>query len=108
MAISSRLARAPRAAVVGPGTGSARAKFEWSSLWQKYRLRKSSGRQTTRAPSLAAWRINASATARLRAASLVQRIWTSPILNAASVILVRRIGDRPAEGNAMGGPRDEF
>ena len=35
---------------MGPGIGSARSKKRWSSIWQKYWLRKSSWRQTICAP----------------------------------------------------------
>ena len=40
--------------VEGPGMVSARSNVAASSLWQKYGERKSSGRQTTRAPAAAA------------------------------------------------------
>ncbi len=39
-----------RVSVEGPGMGSARPKRAWSSRWQKYWARKSSGRQTSWAP----------------------------------------------------------
>ena len=62
------------AAVLGPGIGSARSKLAWSSVWQKYWLRNSSGRQISWAPSRAAARMRSSARARLSAGSVEQRI----------------------------------
>src|ERR687889_552871 len=56
----SSAARAPRRSVLGPGIGSARSKNLWSSIWQKYWLRKSSWRQTICAPRAAASRMPAS------------------------------------------------
>src|SRR6266480_529284 len=51
-------ATSPSAAVDFPGTSSAKSKFLWSSVWQKYCDRKSSGRQTISPPCLAASRIS--------------------------------------------------
>src|SRR6185436_1797336 len=76
-------AAAPSAAVVGPGTGSARSKRRASSLWQKYGERKSSGRHTTAAPAAAASLIPASARSMLAAGSADMAICTSPTLNPA-------------------------
>src|SRR6516165_4568058 len=66
------------ASVEGPGIGSARSKLAWSSVWQKYCERKSSGRQITCAPALAASRTRATARSRLSRGSVEQRIWTRP------------------------------
>ncbi len=64
--------RAPTSAsffVEGPGIGSARSKRRRSSRWQKYCVRKSSGRQTIFAPSRAASRMWPSAAAKFASGS---------------------------------------
>src|SRR5438105_12087059 len=73
---SSR-ASSPRTNVDFPGTASARSKFLWSSVWQKYCDRKSSGRQTISAPFLAASRMKSIAREKLFSGSAPQRICTS-------------------------------
>src|SRR5262245_16715607 len=81
--ITILLARAvsDSSSVVGPGIGSARSNFAWSSDWQKYWLRNSSGRQTSVAPCWAASTMRARARHRLSSGSAEQRICTRPILN---------------------------
>src|SRR5450432_4203303 len=74
------LATRASASVDGPGIGSARSKLAWSSVWQKYCERKSSGRQMTRAPAAAASRTRAMARSRLSRGSAEQRICTRPRL----------------------------
>src|SRR5712692_1281457 len=64
--------------VVGPGIGSARSKREASSRWQKYCVRKSSGRQTTWAPRLDAACTCSTARARFSSGSGPQRSCTNP------------------------------
>src|ERR1700678_3193940 len=66
---------AARRAVDGPGMSSARAKRAWSSRWQKYWARKSSGRQMSWAPSRAARRTRSAAWSRLAAMEGAQAIW---------------------------------
>src|ERR1700735_2858106 len=65
------------AAVEGPGMGSATEKSAWSSRWQKYCARKSSGRQMSLAPAMAASRTRATALARLASVEGSQDIWMS-------------------------------
>src|SRR6185436_13975629 len=77
------------ASVVRPGIGSARSKFAWSSAWQKYWLRNSSGRQTICAPRPAAPAMCAIARARLSSGSGEQRICTRPILKVLGAATVR-------------------
>src|SRR3954467_451654 len=100
--ITTRLSRAvwASASVVAPGIGSARSKLAWSSIWQKYWLRNSSGRQTSFAPRSAPSTMRARARARLSCGSAEQRICTRPILNvfgAATVRLLLHEGDDVAE-----------
>src|SRR6266849_1603429 len=64
--------------VVGPGIGSARLNREASSRWQKYCVRKSSGRQSTWAPRLEAACICSTARARFSSGSGPQRSCTNP------------------------------
>src|SRR5579859_2963501 len=64
--------------VVGPGMGSARSNREASSRWQKYCVRKSSGRQTTCAPRLAAACTCSTARFKFSSGSAPQRSWTRP------------------------------
>src|SRR5207249_8860367 len=71
----------PSASVVGPGTGSARSNAAWSSRWQKYCERNSSGRQITCAPWPAASRTRRVAVSRLATGSGAQRICTRPTRN---------------------------
>src|SRR4026209_1094491 len=77
-------ATSPSAAVDFPGTSSAKSKFLWSSVWQKYCDLKSSGRQTICAPCLAASRINSNARPRFFSGSAPQRIWINPIFVMSS------------------------
>src|SRR3954470_20323930 len=77
------------AAVLGPGIGSARSKLAWSSDWQKYWLRNSSGKQTRVAPRSAASTMRARARARLSSGSAEQRICTRPILKVVGAATVR-------------------
>src|SRR6185369_2805299 len=77
------------AAVLGPGIGSARSKLAWSSVWQKYWLRNSSGRQTRAAPRPAASTMRARARFRLSSGSVEQRICTRPILKVLGAATVR-------------------
>src|SRR5947207_12604253 len=88
---TTRLSRAVShsASVVGPGIGSARSKLAWSSVWQKYWLRNSWGRQTSFAPRSAASTMRARARARLSCGSAEQRICTRPIWNALGAATVR-------------------
>src|SRR4051812_3575389 len=79
--IFSSAAIGASAAVVGPGIGSARSKNAWSSDWQKYGDRNSSGRQTTSAPRRAASRTRAIAFSRFSARSVEQLICTRPSVN---------------------------
>src|SRR6185369_9875046 len=81
----------PSAAVVGPGIGSARSKNAWSSDWQKYCDRNSSGRQTTSAPRWAASRTRAIAFSRLAARSVEQLIWTRPSVKALAGGMTRSV-----------------
>ena len=60
---------------MGPGIGSASAKRAWSSRWQKYWARKSSGRQTIWAPARAASRTRSAAWSRFCAVEGAQAIW---------------------------------
>src|SRR5207237_10664690 len=60
-----------------PGISSASSKFLWSSVWQKYWERKSSGRQTIPAPFLAASRMKSRARENFFSESAQQRICTS-------------------------------
>src|SRR5437868_10148309 len=60
-----------------PGISSASSKFLWSSVWQKYWERKSSGRQTIPAPFLAASRMKSRAREKFFSESAQQRICTS-------------------------------
>ena len=60
-----------------PGISSASSKFLWSSVWQKYWERKSSGRQTIPAPFLAASRMKSRAREKFFSGSAPQRICTS-------------------------------
>src|ERR1051325_229396 len=77
------------ASVDGPGIGSARSKLAWSSVWQKYGLRNSSGRQTICAPRPAASTTRARARRRLSSGSGEQRICTRPILKVLGAVTVR-------------------
>src|SRR5919107_3473049 len=81
----SSAARAPRRSVLGPGIGSARSKNLWSSIWQKYWLRKSSWRQTICAPRAAASRMPATAVRKLASGSSPQRDWTRPSVTRSRV-----------------------
>ena len=67
---------------IGPGISSASAKLAWSSDWQKYCERKSSGRQTICAPCFAASRMRAIALARFASGSGPHCICTSAILRS--------------------------
>src|SRR5262245_43515059 len=89
--ITILLARAvsDSSSVVGPGIGSARSNLAWSSLWQKYWLRNSSGRQTSVAPCWAASTMRARARQRLSSGSAEQRICTRPILKVLGAATVR-------------------
>ena len=78
MTTPSSPASRPSSAVLGPGIGSARAKWAWSSVWQKYWLRNSSCRQTICAPFPAASRTPATAFLMFSAGSDEQAICTSP------------------------------
>src|SRR5665213_2902093 len=71
------------AAVEGPGMDSAVAKRAWSSRWQKYCARKSSGRQMSFAPASAASRTRATALSRFAWVSGEQDIW----MRATRVVL---------------------
>src|SRR5580700_10531758 len=80
----------PNASVVGPGTDSANSKFAVSSRWQKYRERKSSGRQTTWAPVRAASSIRELARDRLSAELALTAICTRPTLNFCGVVTIQK------------------
>src|SRR6266571_9278260 len=77
IATPSSPANSLRAEVDLPGISSANSKFLWSSVWQKYCDRKSSGRQTIAAPFLAASRMNSIAREKFFSGSTPQRICTS-------------------------------
>src|SRR5262249_54113029 len=98
-----RRAVSDSASVVGPGTGSARSKTAGSSRWQKYCDRKSSGRQTTRAPFPAASSMPATALRRFSAASAVALIWTSPIENFSAFIPAEPTSSPSHGGGGQGG-----
>src|SRR3954468_10432991 len=74
-----------RASVLGPGIGSARSNWAWSSVWQKYWLRNSSGRHTISAPRWAASRTFVTARSRLTAGSVPMRICTAASLNVGGL-----------------------
>ncbi len=94
----------PSASVEGPGMGSARSKLAWSSDWQKYCERKSSGRQMICPPCPAASRTRAMALSKLAGGSGPHCIWISATRVAAlcdwrissfgSATVLRRKGDR--------------
>ena len=67
--------------MVGPGIGSARSNRAASSVWQKYWVRNSSGRQAIWAPRSAAWRSIVHARRRLSSGSVEHRIWIRPTVN---------------------------
>jgi hypothetical protein len=80
------------ASLVGPGTGSAKSKRACSSDWQKYGVRKSSWRQTSSAPRMAASSMPAIARARFAPASSgTQRICTSPTRSVRAGVPVRAV-----------------
>src|SRR5882724_9548610 len=81
-------------AVVGPGISSANAKFAWSSAWQKYWERNSSGRQTIWAPCFAASRMRAIAFAMFAVGSVPHCIWTRAtfVIPTRGWALLHRIG----------------
>ncbi len=81
MTTPNSAASAAKRSVVGPGIGSARSNSAVSSRWQKYWVRKSSGRQMTCAPRCAASRTCATARSRLSSGSGEQRICTKPTVN---------------------------
>src|ERR1041385_3317039 len=70
----------PNDSVEGPGISSASAKLAWSSDWQKYCDRKSSGRQIICAPCRAASRTRVTAFAKFAAGSGPHCICTSATL----------------------------
>src|SRR3990167_5355636 len=72
-------ANGDRAWVVGPGMVSARSKCLDSSVWQKYRVRKSSGSEMICAPFAAAILIPDTAFLRLSPGFLPQDIWINAI-----------------------------
>ncbi len=74
-------------AVDGPGIGSARSNNRKSSRWQKYCVRKSSGRQTMFAPSRAASRMRLSAEAKFASGSAPMRICTRATVNLRAVVI---------------------
>ena len=69
MATRNSRANSESRAVEGPGISSARSKSRSSSRWQKYCVRKSSGRQTIFAPRRAASRMCPTAEAKLASGS---------------------------------------
>src|SRR6202046_263836 len=75
------------AAVEGPGMDSAVEKRAWSSRWQKYCARKSSGRQMSFAPASAASRTRATALARFASVEGSQDIWMRATRVAMSDLL---------------------
>src|SRR5271157_2446126 len=85
----------PKASVVGPGILSASLKFSWSSLWQKYRERKSSCVQIMFAPRRAAFSARASALPVFSAGSSEQACWRSPRVTLPISVddLVERVFD---------------
>src|SRR5882724_9865035 len=87
------------ASLDGPGIGSASSKFAWSSVWQKYRERKSSGRQITCAPAFAASRTRATARSRFSRGSLEQRIWMRPKVTLSGVAIRPTILAAPAKAS---------
>ena len=81
--------------MVGPGIGSARPKFAWSSVWQKYWLRNSSCRQTICAPFRAASPMPAIAFCRFSSGSVLQRICTRPsVTDRVELAMGEKIGAR--------------
>ncbi len=97
------------AVVDGPGIGSARSNSPASSCWQKYCVRKSSGRHTRRAPWSAATPASLAALRTFSSASGVGDIWMSPtayfllVVTAVKVLELRGRSKRRA-GHA-GQPR---
>ncbi len=89
------LATAPIASVDGPGTGSARSNVFTSSFWQKYGVRKSSGRHITSAPRSAASSTRDTAMRRLSSASGFGAICTRPTLNRCFVAMRSAYPNRP-------------
>src|ERR1017187_2708681 len=94
-----------KASVVGPGILSASLKFPWSSLWQKYRERKSSCVQMMFAPRRAAFSARATVFPRLAAGSSEQACWRSPSVTLPISVddLVERVFD-----DALGPERFEL
>src|SRR5882724_6396492 len=87
------------ASLDGPGIGSASSKFAWSSVWQKYRERKSSGRQITCAPASAASRTRATARSRFSRGSVEQRIWMRPKVTLCGAAIRPTILAAPANAS---------
>src|SRR5437773_7436980 len=98
MTTSCFLASVRNASVLGPGTGSARAKYLWSSLWQKYCERKSSCVQMICAPALAARSAARKVFFEFAPGSGEQAVWTRPSTTEDGRRVIGGQGKRPECG----------